>query len=464
MRSRTGRTARGTAAAAAAALTAALVVALAPAAPAAGAAAPDTVGLFDPLTGTWYLRDAAGGTVSFAFGEPGSVPVAGDWDGDGIDTVGVYDPASGLVGLDGGPTLVVAAGGVPVVADPDGDGRDTVQVIVAGDAARAVAADRDGDGRDEVMVEVDGAWWSDGAAVAFPTVGDADSVVVGDWDGDGRQTAAVYRARSAEFWLYRGDDVADGVTILPYGSSWMLPVAGRFGAPAGVAAAPLRMVEIPTAGWGDRGVGVVRLQATLAAKGFYRGAIDGEYGGMTAYAVMAFRKVMGLDREWTWDAAHTDLLATFALSGIPDRPDEPDRIEVDIERQVMVLFLGGEVDAIVPVSTGGGYTYFSKRVGANIRARTPQGDFALLRGSNGWSCDPLYGWCIYKPWNFTSAYAIHGYNTVPAYPASHGCVRIPNWEADALTPSFYKGMPVHVWDEFPVVPDPSKMWLAPPPE
>jgi lipoprotein-anchoring transpeptidase ErfK/SrfK len=100
----------------------------------------------------------------------------------------------------------------------------------------------------------------------------------------------------------------------------------------------------------------------------------------------------------------------------------------------------------VPVSTGGGYTYYSKRAEANVTASTPRGDFELLRYSSGWSCDPLYGWCIYKPWNFTSVYAIHGYNSVPAYPASHGCVRIPNWDADILEQQWYVGLPVHVWD------------------
>ena len=59
-----------------------------------------------------------------------------------------------------------------------------------------------------------------------------------------------------------------------------------------------------------------------------------------------------------------------------------------------------------------------------------------------------------KPWNFTNYYAIHGYKSVPAYPASHGCVRIPNWEADALESSFFIGMPVHVWDVMPVIPGP----------
>ena len=43
--------------------------------------------------GSWYLRDrngAGGKYFSFAFGEPGDLPVVGDWNGHGIETVGVY--------------------------------------------------------------------------------------------------------------------------------------------------------------------------------------------------------------------------------------------------------------------------------------------------------------------------------------------------------------------------------------
>ncbi|HHC08940.1 MAG TPA: hypothetical protein ENK55_09515, partial [Actinobacteria bacterium] len=53
---------------------------------AGGASAADGVGLVDPETGRWHLRDAAGATSSFYYGDPGDVPFVGDWDCDGIDT------------------------------------------------------------------------------------------------------------------------------------------------------------------------------------------------------------------------------------------------------------------------------------------------------------------------------------------------------------------------------------------
>ena len=41
---------------------------------------------------TWYLKNSLSGgweDVSFQFGEPGDIPITGDWNGDGIDTPGV---------------------------------------------------------------------------------------------------------------------------------------------------------------------------------------------------------------------------------------------------------------------------------------------------------------------------------------------------------------------------------------
>ena len=57
----------------------------------------DTVGVYNPGTSTFYLDNAREDTlpnIEFQFGNRGSLPVAGDWDGDGRDGVGVYEPRS----------------------------------------------------------------------------------------------------------------------------------------------------------------------------------------------------------------------------------------------------------------------------------------------------------------------------------------------------------------------------------
>jgi len=60
----------------------------------------DTIGLFRPSTGTFYLKNShAEGPpdIEFAFGEPGDLPIAGDWGPqDGIDSVAVYRPGAGM--------------------------------------------------------------------------------------------------------------------------------------------------------------------------------------------------------------------------------------------------------------------------------------------------------------------------------------------------------------------------------
>jgi hypothetical protein len=101
----------------------------------------DTVGLYSPATSTFYLRNVhAGGAadITFGYGPAGGgwVPLAGDWNGDGVDTVGLYNPATSTFYLRnvhaGGAADITfgygpAGGGwVPLVGDWNGDGVDTV--------------------------------------------------------------------------------------------------------------------------------------------------------------------------------------------------------------------------------------------------------------------------------------------------------------------------------------------------
>lgn len=59
---------------------------------------PQGIGVFDPATGTWYLRsEASAGAPNvgvFQFGAPGWIPVVGQWDGVGVDRIGVVDPTT----------------------------------------------------------------------------------------------------------------------------------------------------------------------------------------------------------------------------------------------------------------------------------------------------------------------------------------------------------------------------------
>ena len=79
----------------------------------------------------------------------------------------------------------------------------------------------------------------------------------------------------------------------------------------------------------------------------------------------------------------------------------------------------GRVTLAVPVSTAGIAGYY-----------TPVGRFAISRKIAGYDSSPLG--VLYKPMYFYGGYAIHGNPSVPPYPASHGCVRVPNFMIDRL--------------------------------
>jgi lipoprotein-anchoring transpeptidase ErfK/SrfK len=188
---------------------------------------------------------------------------------------------------------------------------------------------------------------------------------------------------------------------------------------------------------------VVELQEAMAAAGFFRDEIDGVFGRRTATAVVAVHKALDLERTPSWGVNDWVALAGYEGPGLPDRPDEPNRVEVDLSRQLLYRLVDGTVVDIIPVSSGNG-AFYENAAGKLVRARTPRGDFSFYKHYTGWRISYLGG--LYRPWYFSGGYAIHGSASVPAYPASHGCVRVPNWEADYLAGELWIGLPVHVWD------------------
>lgn len=200
---------------------------------------------------------------------------------------------------------------------------------------------------------------------------------------------------------------------------------------------------------GSTGSTVARLQHRLRDLGVYRGEIDGDYGPQTRAAVVAVHKLLGTERGGDWLAEDWAMSAGLDHAAILERnPHESDRIEVDIERQVMFVIRDADVAAIVPVSTGNGETYWSQNGGGGgggyVRATTPRGDYRIFKHVNGWRTNYLGG--LYKPWYFTPYYAVHGSSSVPSYPASHGCVRVPTWESNYMDDYLDIGLPVHIWD------------------
>ncbi|HUR48214.1 MAG TPA: L,D-transpeptidase, partial [Acidimicrobiales bacterium] len=75
-------------------------------------------------------------------------------------------------------------------------------------------------------------------------------------------------------------------------------------------------------------------------------------------------------------------------------------------------------------------------------AVTPGGSFKITRRIPGWRTSRLGQ--LYNPLYFNGGIAIHGAPSVPAYPASHGCVRIPMHSARWFPDTVPNGTPVYV--------------------
>ncbi|MEV5971649.1 VCBS repeat-containing protein [Streptomyces sp. NPDC051921] len=97
-----------------------------------------TTTAYDP-TSTFHLRNTANGgfpDTKPTYKGPGTVPLTGDWNGDGIDTIGTYDPETSTFYLPESNAVGAAVrkvpfgnrGDLPVAGDWNGDGRDTVGV------------------------------------------------------------------------------------------------------------------------------------------------------------------------------------------------------------------------------------------------------------------------------------------------------------------------------------------------
>ena len=200
-------------------------------------------------------------------------------------------------------------------------------------------------------------------------------------------------------------------------------------------------LHVPTAiSPGDNGPWVKRLQIYLAEAGFRPGLPDGQFDEVTLGAVYAFQKVHDLDRSGVFQKQHWDLFDNSV--DLPELGDAPDRVEVDLAKQVLFLVKNDRVEAVVPISSGNGESYRGS-TGAQVRARTPEGDYEFYKRVDGWRISYLGG--LYRPYYFRGGYAIHGSRSVPPYPASHGCVRVELHDMDYLVTELELGMPVFVY-------------------
>ncbi len=185
---------------------------------------------------------------------------------------------------------------------------------------------------------------------------------------------------------------------------------------------------------------VLALQRRLAELGYDIGTPDGQWGARTTYTVMAFQKVEGLTRDGA-DGPETQAALAKASTPGPMVPGgAPTRIEIDVARQVLFHWVNGSLARILPVSTGNNERYCVN--GDCDVAVTPGGSFRIGRKAVGLEVAPLGE--LWWPMYFNRGIAIHGSPSVPAYPASHGCIRIPMYAAASFYDQVPAGTRVHV--------------------
>jgi hypothetical protein len=190
----------------------------------ASAASPVNLGLYSEATGEFQISTGLGNppitSFSFGVGGPGFVPLSGDWDGDGDDTVGLYTPASGTFFLRNSNTpgpadieFIFGAGGtgfVPLSGDWDGDGDDTIGIYTPASGTFFLRNSNTPGPADIEFV--------------FGAGGTGDVPIKGDYDGDGKDTISIYTPASGTFFLRNSNTPGPADTTVNFGDSSTLPL------------------------------------------------------------------------------------------------------------------------------------------------------------------------------------------------------------------------------------------------
>ena len=186
---------------------------------------------------------------------------------------------------------------------------------------------------------------------------------------------------------------------------------------------------------------VKAVQTQLTSLHYYAGAIDGKPGPAFHSAVMAFQKVQGIGADGTVGKMTLAALRTAKTPALKaSAPSE--RVEVDLTKQVLYVVKGNAIVRILPVSSGNGRTYLQKN-GHKAKALSPVGWYKIQRVIRGVREADLGK--LYDPQYFYRGWAIHGSNSVPPYPASHGCTRVTRADAKYLLGALHIGMSVYVY-------------------
>jgi hypothetical protein len=172
-----------------------------------------------------------------------------------------------------------------------------------------------------------------------------------------------------------------------------------------------KIIFYPRLRVGSVGPSVLALNQALARLHIALGGVDSSFGLDTRDAVVAFQKLHGLPRTGSVDAR---LWRVLSSASVPRARYAGDHIEVSKPLQVLFVVRRGQVILVSHVSTG-------------ATGNTPTGRWHVYGKVPGWLPDGMFDSSF-----FLRGFAIHGYPTVPFYPGSHGCVRVPLWLAPRI--------------------------------
>lgn len=191
----------------------------------------------------------------------------------------------------------------------------------------------------------------------------------------------------------------------------------------------------------------------LAELGYWTGALDGQIDAASRSALVAFQKWEG--RAITGQLT-IDELEAIRLSASPKaRELGYEHVEVDVDRQVLLLINDKDAVRAIPISSGSEEEF--REEGQTSIAHTPRGRFIVYDKVHGWDGRP--GGMYYSNY-ISGGVAIHGYPSVPNEAASHGCIRIPIFAAREVSKLLPVGTIVLIYDKISFVS--AKPWVENP--
>jgi peptidoglycan hydrolase-like protein with peptidoglycan-binding domain len=192
----------------------------------------------------------------------------------------------------------------------------------------------------------------------------------------------------------------------------------------------------------------------LSDLGYWTGAIDGLFDPATQSALIAFQKWEGRPIN---GQLNIDELEAIRNSAVPKARDLGyAHVEVDLDRQVLLVVNDNDAVRVLPISTGNDKLFVDE--GQESVAHTPRGRFVVYDKEFGWHTGSLGA--IYYANFISGGVAIHGSRNVPTQPASHGCIRVPMFAAREVSKLLPVGTIVLVYDKVSFVS--AKEWIENP--